>query len=86
MGEAWEQACSRARLGHVIRYIGRLRPAKVRGPRKPDATAQSADLAVGQLQTIPGGLRLRSSATIHVTHSFVQITGERRRTEPELLA
>jgi hypothetical protein len=86
MGEDLEQAYSRARLGHVIRYIGRLRPAKVRGPRKPDATALSADLAVGQLQTIPGGLRLRSSATIHVTHSFVQITGERRRTEPELLA
>jgi hypothetical protein len=43
MGEAWEQACSRARLGHVIRYIGRLRPAKVRGPRKPDATVQNAD-------------------------------------------
>jgi hypothetical protein len=56
------------------------------GPRRPDATALSADLAVGRLQTIPGGLRLRSSATIHVTHSFVQITGERRRTEPELLA
>ena len=86
MGEAWDQACSRARLGHVIRYIGRLRPTKVRGPRKPDATVQSADLAVGRLQTIPGGLRKRSSATIHVTHSFVQITGERRRTEPELLA
>ena len=29
-GRGLEQACSRARLGHVIRYIGRLRPAKVR--------------------------------------------------------
>ena len=47
------------------------------GPHKPDATAHSADLAAGQLQTIPGGLRLRSSATIHIAHSFVQITGER---------
>jgi hypothetical protein len=63
-----------------------IKTGEVRGPRKPDATALSADLAVCRLQTIPVGLRLRSSATIHVTHSFVQITGERRRTEPELLA
>jgi hypothetical protein len=41
------------------------------------STAQGTDLAVGQLQTIPDELRLRSSATVHVTRSFLHVTGER---------
>jgi hypothetical protein len=73
LGTSVQPSATRARYP-VHRSI---KPAKVPGPRKPDATARSADLAVGELQTIPGGLRLRSSATIHVTYSFVQIAGER---------
>src|SRR6516165_3585473 len=36
MARTWERACSRVRLGHVIRYIGRGRAA-AKALRTPDA-------------------------------------------------
>ena len=59
MARTWERACSRARLGHVIRYIGRGRAA-AKALRKPDArrlatTAQALTAVCGIRPWISAG-------------------------------
>ncbi len=57
LASTWERACSRVRLGHVIRYIGRGRAAaQVRAPRKPDVIhSQVADHGQQSLLELPVG-------------------------------